>query len=168
MEKAKVLLRPAVLEDLPCMTDIYNEALLNTNAHYFAEPRSLEERKTWFLGHGEKHPVYVALQNERVIGWASLTRWSPYHAFEDSVESSFYVHKDFRGQGLGRTLLAKVLQEGEKAGMHTVIARILEGNPSSIYIHEQLGFEHIGTMREIGKKFGKYLDLYLMQKLFNG
>jgi L-amino acid N-acyltransferase len=158
-------LRKATEEDLPIILEIYNEALLTTNAHYFSEPVSLEERKKWFHAHGEKHPVFVAEINDQIIGWASLTRWSPYHAFEDSVESSVYIHKDHRGKGMGKILLNKVIEVGSNTGIHTIVARILEGNPGSIKIHEELGFEHIGIMKDIGKKNGKYLDLFMMQKM---
>jgi len=159
------ILRKATEEDLPAIRDIYNEALLTTNAHYFAEPVSLEERKRWFHAHGEKHPVFVAIRENEIIGWASLTRWSPHPAFENSVESSVYIHKNSRGKGFGKILLEKVIEEGSKTGIHTIIARILEGNPGSIKIHEDLGFEHIGVMKDIGKKHGQYLDLFMMQKM---
>jgi phosphinothricin acetyltransferase len=147
------------------MTDIYNEALLTTNAHYYSEPVSLIERKKWFHAHGDKHPVYVAEIETQIIGWASLTRWSAHPAFEDSVESSVYIHKNYRGKGLGKVLLKKIIEVGSKTGIHTIIARILEGNPGSIKIHGELGFEHIGVMKDIGKKNGKYLDLFMMQRM---
>jgi L-amino acid N-acyltransferase len=159
------LLRPATLQDVPGMTEIYNEAILSTTAHYYAEPKSLDERIRWFHDHGDRHPIYVAEKDGHILGWASLTRWSVYPAFEDSAESSFYIHREHRGKGLGKALLKKVIQEGEAKGLHTIVARILDGNPASIRIHEQLGFTHTGVIREIGKKFGRYIDLVLMQRM---
>jgi L-amino acid N-acyltransferase len=77
-----------------------------------------------------------------------------------------YIAEDERGKGTGRLLLTELLKTGEKAGLHTVIARIVEGNQASIRLCESLGFTHIGTMKEVGRKFGKLLDVHLMQRIF--
>lgn len=159
-------IRPATINDLAAVTEIYNEAILNTTATFDTEVKSLEDRMHWFMQHDEKHPVIVAEKNNQIVGWASLSKWSDRCAYETTVEESVYVHKDFRGQGIGKQLLEIITLEGKKAGVHTILARISEGNESSIHIHELMGFGHIGVMRQVGKKFGRYLDVHLMQIIF--
>jgi len=79
---------------------------------------------------------------------------------------SIYIHKDFRGKGTGIKLLKIITLEGEKLGNHTIISRITGGNDVSLHIHEKLGYRHIGVMEEVGFKFGKYQDVYMMQYVF--
>jgi len=160
-------IRPASVNDISAITEIYNEAILNTSATFDTEIKSVEERLIWFKGHDEKHPVIVATFNDNVIGWASLNRWSDRIAYDCTAEVSLYVHTNFRNLGTGKLLLEVLTMEGEKVGLHTLLARITEGNEKSIYLHERLGFENVGVLREVGEKFGKYLDVIMMQKVFN-
>jgi phosphinothricin acetyltransferase len=161
-----LIIRPAKLEDLDRIAQIYNEAVQTTVATFDTEPRTIEAQRVWFENHGPKHPLLVAESDGVIWGWASLSKWSDRRAYADTAEISLYVKEEVRGRGIGRKLLEAIDGEGEKVGLHTVIARIAEGNPVSIYLHESLGFEHIGIMREVGRKFGKLLDVYLMQKIY--
>ena len=158
-------IRPATLEDLGAITEIYNDAILNTVATFDTEPKTLEEQKVWFANHVPKYPILVAEQDGVVIGWASLSQWSEKLAYSGTTEGSLYVKKEYRGQGIGKRLLESIIQEGKKASFHSVMARIAEGGEASIHLCESLGFEHIGVMKEAGLKFGKLLDVYLMQKM---
>lgn len=157
----------ATLQDLGAITEIYNEAILNTVATFDTNPKTLEEQKDWFAHHGPKYPILVAQQDGLIVGWASLSMWSERCAYSDTAEISVYVNEDHQGKGIGRKLLEAIIQAGQDAGLHTVIARITEGNKVSIHIAESLGFEHIGIMKEVGQKFSKLLDVYLMQKIYN-
>lgn len=159
-------IRPAKLEDLNGITQIYNEAVQKTVATFDTEPKTVEEQKVWFENHGPKHPILVAELDRMISGWASISKWSDRLAYADTGEISLYVKEDFRSRGIGRKLLEAVVAEGEGAGLHTIIARIAGGNKVSIHLHESLGFEHIGIMREVGRKFGRLLDVYLMQRVF--
>ena len=161
-------IRPATENDIQAITEIYNDAILNTTATFDTEPKTAEQRLEWFHTHDEKHPVLAGEINNQVIGWASLSKWSDRCAYDSTAEVSVYVHKDFRDQGIGKRLLELLTLEGEERGLHTLISRITEGNEKSIYLHERLGFEHIGVMKEVGKKFGKYLSVYMLQKVFKG
>ena len=158
--------RPAKIDDLDAITEIYNEAILTTDATFDIEPKTEAEQRVWFASHGPKNPVLVAELDGFVVGWASLSEWSDRCAYAGTAELSFYVKEEFRSRGIGKRLLEDIIQEGERVGLHTVIARIATGNNQSIHLHERVGFEHIGVMREVGQKFGRLLDVCLMQKIY--
>jgi len=162
-----LLIRKARIEDLDAITHIYNEAILNTVTTFDTEPKTKEEQTEWFINHNSKYPVLVAEFRNKVVGWASLTRWSDRCAYSDTAECSLYIEQDYQGKGFGKALLTTLLQEAEKRGFHVIIARITEGNDMSLNLCKSLGFRYIGTMREVGRKFGKLLDVHLMQILFD-
>jgi len=161
-----VTIEPATLKDLPAITEIYNEAVLTTTATFDTEPKSVAERRLWFEEHGSGHPILVAQLDNVVVGWASLSRWSPKLAYAGTIEVSLYVGSSYRGKGVGKQLMAASLTEGQNNGFHTVLARITEGNEVSVGLHEAFGFTLVGVMREVGYKFDRWLDVYLMQKVF--
>jgi len=160
------VIRPARAEDLPAIMDIYNDAILKTTASFDMEPRSLEEQQAWFAAHDARHPVLVAEKDGAVVGWASLSNFSQRCAYADTAEVSIYMEEAFRGQGIGRKLLEAIIEEGEKANLHTIIALIAEGNAASIHLHESIGFQPIGVAREVGRKFGRLLDVHFMQLIY--
>jgi len=159
-------IRPAKIDDLNAITEIYNEAILTTDATFDIEPKTAAEQRVWFTNHGPKNPILVAELDDIVVGWASLSEWSDRCAYADTAEISMYVKEGFRGKGIGRRLLEEIIREGEKVGLHTVVARITEGNSESVHLHESVGFEHIGVMKEIGQKLGRLLDVRIMQKIY--
>jgi L-amino acid N-acyltransferase len=159
-------IRPANEKDQPEILDIYNEAVLNTTATFDTEPRSHVAQMEWFKKHKKNHPVFVAEEDGEIVGWSSLSPWSDRCAYDTTVEVSVYIHKDHRGKGLGKKLLEVVTLEGKKVNNHTVISRISEGNQASIHLHEKLGYRHVGVLKEVGFKFGKYLDVYMMQYVY--
>jgi L-amino acid N-acyltransferase YncA len=159
-------LRSARMEDLDSITDIYNEAIIKTAATFDTELKTADDQKKWFDDHGSKNPILVAELNGVIVGWASLNKWSDRCAYSDTAEISLYVREDHQGKGIGRRLIESIIEEGKSAGLHTIIARITEGNESSIHLHRSVGFTPIGTMKEVGKKFGKRLDVFLMQKIY--
>jgi phosphinothricin acetyltransferase len=160
-------IRKAILNDLDRITEIYNESILKTVATFDTEIKTYEEQKKWFQEHGPKNPILVAEQNGLVIGWAALSKYSTRCAYSDTAEISLYVREENQGKGIGMKLMESIIKEGEKVGIHAVIARITDGNEKSIHLHESVGFEHIGIMKEVGYKFGKRLDVYLMQKVYS-
>jgi len=159
-------IRRATLTDLRAITGIYNEAILTTSATFDTQPKTDEEQRVWFHSHGSKCPIVVAELEDVVVGWASLSEWADRCAYSDTAEISMYVKEEFRGRGIGRKLLEAIVQAGDKVGLHTVIARINTGNDVSVHLHRSVGFEQIGIMREVGRKFGKLLDICLMQKIY--
>jgi L-amino acid N-acyltransferase YncA len=161
-----LIIRKAELSDLAAITDIYNQAILKTTATFDTNTKTVEEQKVWFDKHGAKYPVLVGLENNLIVGWASLSAWSDRCAYADTAEASIYVKEGNRGKGIGRKLSEAILSAGKEAGLHTAIIRIAEGNDASIHLAESMGFKHIGVMKEVGRKFGKLLDVYLMQIIF--
>jgi phosphinothricin acetyltransferase len=159
-------IRKAAMEDLAAITEIYNEAILKTVATFDTEPKTVEQQKSWFESHGSKHPILVAEQDSTIVGWASLSKWSDRCAYSDTAELSVYVKEEHRGKGTGKKLMHEILDQGQKVGLHTVVARIAESNEVSVRLHEAFGFEHVGTMKEVGRKFGKLLDVHIMQKIY--
>lgn len=159
-------IRAAKMGDLGAITGIYNEAILTTSATFDTQPKTDEEQRTWFNNHGVKCPVVAAELDSEVVGWVSLSEWSDRCAYSDTAEISMYVKQEFRGKGIGRQLLQAIVAEGEKVGFHTILARINTGNDVSIHLHQSVGFEQVGIMREVGRKFGKLLDICLLQKIY--
>ncbi len=160
-------IRKAELKDLPAITDIYNEAIRNTSATFDTTEKTVVQQKEWFDKHDNKHPIIVAVENNKVIGWASMSAWSDRCAYANTAEASIYIKEGYQGKGVGRKLAEANLKAGKEAGLHTAIIRVAEGNDASIKLAESLGFKHIGVMREVGNKFSKLLDVYMMQIIFD-
>jgi phosphinothricin acetyltransferase len=160
-----LIIRPATEEDLEPVREIYNDAILNTVATFDTVPKSPEEQRRWFGEHAPRHPVIVAELDGIVVGWASLSRWSDRPAYDGTVEVSVYVDADHRGKKLGRALLEALVAAGRTGGFHNLVSRIVEGSDASIHLHERLGFAHVGVLREAGRKFGRLLDVTIMQKI---
>jgi phosphinothricin acetyltransferase len=159
-------IRKAIYTDVPAITGIYNEAILTTTATFDTEPKTTAAQRKWFKAHGPKNPILVAVEGGKIIGWASLSAYSDRCAYSGTAELSVYVKEKFRNRGIGRKLMQAVLEEGKKAGLHTIISRIAGGNDVSIHLHRQFDFADIGTMKEVGNKFGQLLDVSLMQKMY--
>ena len=162
-----LIIKTATIKDLGAITEIYNQAILNTVATFDTEPKTLDEQNEWFSQHGARSPILVAEQDGVIVGWASLSMWSDRCAYSDTAEISLYVAENYRNKGIGRKLSEAILQAGRDAGLHSVIARIAEGNEISVHIIESLGFQHIGVMKEVGRKFGRLIDVYMMQKIYD-
>ena len=159
-------IRPALEKDQQAIMEIYNEAVENTTATFDTEKRSIVNQMEWFRKHKHNHPVIVGEENGMIKGWASLSPWSDRKAYDGTVEVSVYVHHDHRGKGIGKKLLEIITLEGKREKNHMIISRISAGNEISIHIHEQLGYRHIGVMKEAGIKFGRLIDVNMMQYIF--
>jgi len=162
-----VEIRRAKTSDLEAITEIYNEAILTTTATFDTETKTLSERRVWFESHGERYPVLVAAIDGRVVGWSALSQWSDRRAYDGTAETTFYVKAEHRGQGIGRKLKEAIIAEARRLRVHTLIARVAEGSDVSLHLNEACGFVKIGTMKEVGHKFGRFLDVHIMQKLLD-
>lgn len=160
-----ILVRPASGRDLAAINEIYNDAVLNTTATFDVEPRDEEAARAWYLAHGPAYPLLVAERGRTIVGWSSLSPYAPRPAYRFTVEDSVYVHRDCRGQGVGRVLLASLLEAAVALGYHSVIAKIADGNEPSLALHRRAGFAPVGTLRAVGWKFGRWLDVEILQLL---
>ncbi len=156
-------IRRAELADAEAIASIYNEAILTTTATFDTEPKDVAERVAWLAAHDERHPVLVAEVGGRVVGWACLSPWSDRRAYHGTAETSFYVQADHRGQGVGRRLKEAIIAEARRLQFHTLIARVAEGSDESLHLNESCGFVHVGTLKEVGYKFGRFLDVHILQ-----
>ena len=147
--------RKADVSDILAITEIYNESILTTTATFDLEPKTIVEQRKWFKAHSVRNPIFVAVIDNNVIGWSSLSEYSTRCAYADTAELSLYIKSDYRNQGIGKKLMQVILDEGRKVGLHTVISRIASGNEVSVHLHKQFGFEDVGVMKEVGNKFGK-------------
>ncbi len=163
MKEDRLKIIEAGLEHLEGIASIYNDAVLETTATFDTEPETLGERRAWFEAHVPRYPVIVALRGGEIGGWAALSPWSPKPAYARSAEISVYVRKDLWGGGIGSKLLAQLIEEGRSRNLLTLMARIAEGNTVSIHMHERAGFRTIGVMKSAGEKFGRILDVTIMQ-----
>jgi phosphinothricin acetyltransferase len=155
--------RPATIHDVPAIRDIYNDAVKHSTATFDTEVKSLAELRTWFAQHDEAHPVLVADEAERVIGWGSVSAWSDRRAYEGTAEVSVYVDRSSRSGGVGTALLTELIERARRAGLHLLISRVTGDNEASTRLHRRFGFTYIGTMHEAGVKFGRYLDVHLYE-----
>jgi L-amino acid N-acyltransferase YncA len=161
------IIRPATLDDLQAITDIYNQAILTTTASFDTEIKTLEEQRSWFERHGPKNPILVAEKAGIIVGWAALSAWSDRRAYSNTAEASLYIAENIRHKGIGRELSTAVINAGRDAGLHTLIARIVAGNDTSLHLAEIQGFKQIGIMKEVGFKFGRLLDVVMMQLIYD-
>jgi L-amino acid N-acyltransferase len=158
-------LRLATLDDAEAIRAIYNVEVTTSTVTFDLEPRSLGAQRDWLAARSGAHSAIVAEEAGTVIGFASLSPWKDRPAYRTSVEDSVYVHRDHQGKGVGRVLLAHLLDVANQSGFHAVFGRIVGGHEASIGLHRGLGFEVIGTEREVGRKFGKWLDVVVVEKL---
>jgi L-amino acid N-acyltransferase len=161
------LIRNATKEDLPSINEIYNQAVVTTTATFDTNPQTIRERKKWYQNHEGKYPVLIAEENDRVLGWTSLSRYSERPAYSITAEISIYIHPRYQRQGVGRELTEKIIEEGRLMDLHTILARISTDNIVSIRLAESLGFKPVGVMKEVGQKFGRLLDVVILQLIFH-
>jgi len=159
--------RPAIDDDLPGILEIYNDAVLNTTATYDYEPRTLEQRRQWFEERQrDNYPVFVAADEAgRIVGWSALNPFHTRPGYRFTAENSVYVAADRRGRGLGRLLLAPLIEAAQARGLHAIIAAIDAENEASIRLHARFSFEQVGRFKQTGFKFERWLDVVYMERL---
>ncbi|TFH34681.1 MAG: N-acetyltransferase family protein [Dehalococcoidia bacterium] len=164
----RVHIRDATLCDLPAMTTIYADAVEHTLATLDTSTPTLESRTEWFHHHDDRHSVLVADMAGKVIGWASVSAWSDKGGYRDTAEASVYVAPEWHRQGIGKTLLTELASRAQSIGLHVLLARISTTNQTSLNMVRGIGFGDVGTMREVGHKFGKPVDVQVLQMLLDG
>jgi phosphinothricin acetyltransferase len=162
-----VALRPAQLDDAEAIRQIYNAEVTTSTVTFDILPRSLADQRRYLSERSGAHAVIVATDDEQVLGYGALSPWRAKPAYSTSVEDSVYVHPGHQGRGIGKVLLAELTRVGTAHGFHAMFARIVGGHEASIALHQALGFEIVGTEREVGRKFGRWLDVVVMELLLS-
>ncbi len=158
-------LRLARPDDAEATRTIYNTEVTGSTVTFDLVPRSLEEQRDWIEARSGAMAVVVAETDGEIVGFAALSPYRSRPAYSTTVEDSVYVRHDQRGTGVGRALLAELVEVAAARGFHTMMARIVGGHDASIGLHSSLGFEMVGIEKEVGRKFGRWLDVVLMQRM---
>ncbi|AON56945.1 MULTISPECIES: GNAT family N-acetyltransferase [Herbaspirillum] len=162
-------IRDAELADIAGITPIYNDAVANTTAIWNETLVDDRNREDWLTARRQSgYPVLVAVADGKVLGYASFGDWRAFDGYRHTVEHSVYVHKDHRGEGLGRALMEALIARARALGKHVMVAGIDASNSGSISLHKKLGFEQVGYLPQVGTKFGKWLDLAFLQLMLDG
>ena len=158
-------LRRADKADAEAIRHIYNIEVIGSTATLDLVPRTAEEQASWMVAHSGVYPVIVADDDGRVVGFASLSPYRPRPGYATAVEDSIYVAEPSRGQGVGRALLNEAVVTARTHGFHSVIARVGAAQAASVALHQACGFDFVGVEREIGRKFGRWIDVAILQRL---
>ena len=164
----KLEIRNAKYKDINTILEILNYQILNSTAVYDYSLKTLEQQQLWFEKKiSNNMPVIVAEINESVVGFGSFDIFRPWEAYQFSVEHSIYVKEDQQGKGIGKKLLEQLINIAKKQKYNTMIAGIDASNKNSIEFHEKFGFVEVGTIKKVGYKFNKWLDLSFLQLMLN-
>lgn len=158
-------IRDARESDLPGLLLIYNEVLAASTAVFSEVPVTLEDRTQWWRARvALGYPVLIASDSSGVVGFGTFGDFRSWPGYRFTVEHSVHVRVDQRGRGIGTQIVRELISRAQALGKHVMVAGIDSANSGSIRMHERLGFERTGEMREVGFKFGRWLDLTLLQK----
>ena len=160
-------IRPATANDLDAIRAIYNYYVTHSTCTYQIELETAAERAAWFRDRSELHPVTVAEREGIVIGWAALSPWKSRCGYARSAEASVYIHHEHHRRGAGKALLIDLIDRAKALGLHTVIGGACSTQTASLALQAALGFEVIGTFREVGRKFDRWLDVTHTQLVLN-
>ena len=157
------VIRPALDSDAESINLIYNHYVRTSTATFDTEEKTLGDRQAWLAAHGDAYPVIVAEREGTVIGWGSLSKWGTRCAYRHTVEISAYVAPDATGAGLGPAISEALIAEARRIGHHVLVSQIVSENEPSLKMTARLGFEQVGVLHEVGRKFDRWLDLVFME-----
>lgn len=157
-------IRRALVGDAEAICDIYNHEVQFETSTFDLVPRTLENQTAWIAARsGAFSAIVAATPDDEVVGFGALSEYRDRAAYSTSVENSVYVKRDLSRRGIGRLILTTLLEQAADSGFHVVMARIEASGTASRALHQSCGFTLVGVEREIGRKFGKWLDVALMQ-----
>ena len=158
-------LRLATTDDAEAIRAIYNLEVTTSTVTFDLVPRTSEEQLAWQRSRTGAHAVLVAEVGGIVAGFGSLSPWRDRPAYSTTVEDSVYIHRDHQRAGIGKALLMRLVEVATAHGFHACMARIVGGHEASTALHEACGFEVVGVEREVGRKFNRWLDVVLMERM---
>ena len=158
-------IRLATVADAAAIRDIYNLEVSESTVTFDLVPRTLGAQEEWLREHAGAHPAIVATEDGVVVAFACARAVPAPPAYATTVEDSIYVRRDRQGRGYGRALLVELMRLATSHGFHAVMGRIVDGHEASIALHQKCGFDTVGVEREVGRKFGRWLDVVVMQRL---
>lgn len=156
-------IRDAASADVGTIHEIYNYYVENCTCTFQIEPETLAERQAWFDARRPEHPVTIAEVQGTAVGWAALSTWNSRKGYARTVEASIYIHHDWHRRGIGRKLLQDLINRARELGHHVIIGGACTEQTASIALQESLGFQTVGQFREVGFKFGRWLDVVYLQ-----
>jgi L-amino acid N-acyltransferase len=159
------LIRPATSADADVVAEIYNHYIRTSTATFDTDEKSVEDRVAWLAEHGAAYPVLVADDDGQVVAWGSLSKWGTRCAYRHSVEISVYVAPHATRTGLGPAMCRALVERARDLGHHAIISQVVSDNEPSLKMAERLGFENVGRLRQVGRKFDRWLDVVLMELL---
>ena len=166
-----ISLRLAMAADAEQIREIYNYEVQHTTATFDLVQRTLADQQQWLADRSGAFATIVAVDpaatgdTSIVVGFGALSAYKERAAYRTSVENSVYVRRGRHGEGIGRLLLSELIATATRSGFHTVFARINAASEASVALHHACGYEPVGTEREVGRKFGRWHDVALMQRL---
>jgi L-amino acid N-acyltransferase len=162
-------IRDATEADVTAILVIYNDVIATSTAIYRETPATLDDRHSWWQSRvAQGYPVLVAIDEARVVGFASFGDFRAWPCYRFTVEHSVHVRADRRGQGVGELLMRALIPRATALGKHVLIAGVDAENSASLRFHERLGFERVAYFKQVGFKFDRWLDLVFLQRFLNG
>jgi L-amino acid N-acyltransferase YncA len=160
-----VTIRAAAASDADTICTIYNQGIADRIATLDTAPRTPAERSAWLAERDHRHPVIVADASGTVVGWASLNRFNPREAYDHVADFSIYVDRSWRGKGVGRRLLDRLIELARSLGYHKMVLAALNHNEAGAALYERAGFTRVGVYREQGQLDGRWVDVLIMEKI---
>jgi phosphinothricin acetyltransferase len=159
-------IRHAEQADLPALLDIYNHYVVHTPATFDIEPRTLAQRQAWLdeFAPGGRHQCFVAIIDSKPVGYACSHRFKEKAAYDPTISTSIYLAPDMHRRGIGRTLYSTLFEALKDEDIHRAYGGITQPNEASVGLHLAMGFRHIGTETQVGRKFGKFWDVALYER----
>lgn len=160
-----IRLRPATEADAEAICTIYNQGIEDRIATLETELRTPDERKQWMAARGARHPIIVAEAGGEVVGWGSLNSYNPRPAYRHVADFSVYVERRWRGKGVGRRLLERLIELARDVGYHKMMLSAFAFNEPGVALYERMGFQRVGVCHEMALLDGRWVDTLIMEKL---
>ena len=157
--------RAATAADAEAICRIYNQGIEDRVATLETELRTPQERAAWLAAKGPRHPVIVAEDDGHIIGWGSLNPFNPREAYRHVVDFSIYVERAYRGRGVGKIVLARLIELAREHGYHKMVLSAFPSNSGGMALYERMGFRTVGVYKEQGMLDGRWVDTIVMEKL---